>query len=197
MKFSSNKWLGLVLQGSNHNCCYGWKCPFSAKSITSATSRCILVLFERYGHPKYAPKNFLVTLFPYIFHIKPKWNIVCEYLKTKIFSRDSNILPQMHWVSNTFDTQLATIIGGFRLSLNYPILNFTKKVCPKNVWMLHWSHKTNIEKHSHNSAKTYILIIKISFWKFMIWFCYSCKKKIVFSFVLSVTHSDPFLQVGQ
>ena len=29
------------------------------------------------------------------------------------------------------DTQLATIIGGFWISLNYPILNFKKIVCPK------------------------------------------------------------------
>ena len=31
----------------------------------------------------------------------------------------------------------ATTIGGFWVSLNYPILNFKKTVCPKNVWMQH------------------------------------------------------------
>ena len=45
---------------------------------------------------KNAPKKVLVTLFPYIFHVKTNSNIVYEYLKTKIFSRDTNILPQMH-----------------------------------------------------------------------------------------------------
>ena len=64
------------------------------------------------GAQKNAPKKVLVALFPYIFHVKPKWNIVYEYLKTKIFSRDSNIFPQMHWISNIFGHS-AKIIGGF------------------------------------------------------------------------------------
>ena len=72
------------------------------------------------GAQKNAPQKVLVTLFPYIFHVKPQWNIVYEYLKTKIFSRDSNILPQMHWISNIFGHS-ATIIGRFLVSLNYPI----------------------------------------------------------------------------
>ena len=61
-----------------------------------AASRSILALFELYGRPKNAPKKVLVTLFPYTFHLKRKGNKVYEYLRTKIFSRDSNILPQMH-----------------------------------------------------------------------------------------------------
>ena len=84
----------------------------------------------------YAPKKILVTLFPYLFHVKPKWNIIYEYLKRKIFSRDSNILPQIHWTSN-ISGHSATIIGSFWVSLNYQIPNFKKKVCPKNVWMRH------------------------------------------------------------
>ena len=105
-------------------------------SQTSAASRCILVPFERYGRQKNAPKNVLVTFFPNIFHIKSKWNIVYEYIKTKIFSRESNILPQMQWTTNIFG-HAATIIGGFGVSPNYPILNFKKTVSPKNVWMRH------------------------------------------------------------
>ena len=66
-----------------------------------------------------------MTFSIYIFHVKPKWNIVYEYLKTKIFSRDSNILSQMHWTPNIFGHS-ATIIGGFGLSLKYTILNFKK-----------------------------------------------------------------------
>ena len=38
-------------------------------------------------------KKALVTLFSYIFHIKTKLNIVYKYLKTNIFSRDTNNLP--------------------------------------------------------------------------------------------------------
>ena len=83
----------------------------------------------------WVPKKF-VTLFPDIFHVKAKWSIVYEYLKTKIFSRDTNILPQMHWTSNIFGHSAITI-GSFWVSLNYPILNFKKTVCPKNVWMWH------------------------------------------------------------
>ena len=83
----------------------------------------------------WAPKKFLVTLFPYIFHVKTKSNIVYEYLKTKIFSRDIIILPQMHWTSNIF-WHLATIIWDFLVSLN-SVFNLKKMVCPKNVWMQH------------------------------------------------------------
>ena len=61
------------------------------------------------GAQKNAPKNVLVTFFPYIFHIKTKWNIVYRYLKTKIFSRDINILPRMHWTSNIFGHSATTI----------------------------------------------------------------------------------------
>ena len=53
-----------------------------------------------------------------------------------MFSRVKNILPQMHWALNIFG-HLATTIRGFWVSLNYPILNFKKTVCPKNAWMQH------------------------------------------------------------
>ena len=88
----------------------------------------ILVPFERYGRPK--------NVFPCVFHVTPKWNIVYKYLKTKDFSRDSNILPRMHWTLDIFG-HLTTIIRGLEVSLKYPILNFKKTVYPKNVWMRH------------------------------------------------------------
>ena len=75
---------------------------------SSATSRCILVIFEKYEHPKYVSKKVLVMLFLYICHIKTKWNKVYEYLKTKIFG------------------QSATTIGVLGVSLNCFILNFKK-----------------------------------------------------------------------
>ena len=104
----------------------------------SATSRYILILFEWYvmGAEKNAPKKVLVKLFPYIFHVKTKWNIIYKYLKTKIFSRDTNILPQIHWTSNIFGHSVTTI-GIFWVSRNYPILNFKKMVCSKNIRMQH------------------------------------------------------------
>ena len=74
------------------------------------------------GAEKNAPKKVLVTLFPYIFHVKTKWNIVYEYLNTNIFSRDTNILPpQMHWTSNIFGPS-ATTIGSFWVSPGLQII---------------------------------------------------------------------------
>ena len=62
----------------------------------TATSRCILVPSGQYGRPKKCTQKVLVTLFRYIFHLKTKLNIVYKHLKTKIFTRDTNILPKMH-----------------------------------------------------------------------------------------------------
>ena len=86
----------------------------------------------------WVPKKVLPTLFPCIFLIKTKWNIVYEYLKTKTFARDTNIFPQMHWISNIFGHSAAAT-GGFWVSLNYPILNFKKTVCPKNLLTWLWT----------------------------------------------------------
>ena len=44
-------------------------------------------------------QKFLATFFPYTFHVN---KIVYEYLKTKIFSGYTNIVPQMQWTSNIF-----------------------------------------------------------------------------------------------
>ena len=87
------------------------------------------------GAQENVPKKVLVTLFPYLFHVKTKWSSL-QILKTEIFSIDTNILPQMHWALNIFGPS-ATTIGVFGVSLTYPILNFKKSLCPKNVWMQH------------------------------------------------------------
>ena len=90
---------------------------FNHQIQDSAASRCILVPFERYGRPK--------NVFPYIFHVKPKWNIVYKYSKKKkFFSRDSNILSQMHWTKDIFGHPV-TIIGG--LGVMYGCSNAGKK----------------------------------------------------------------------
>ena len=120
---------------TNFTHCWNWL--FFNKYIhkhTSAASRCILVWFERYGHPKKCAQKILVTFFLYIFQVKTKWHIVYQYLKTKIFLRDTNIPPQMHWISNVFGHS-ATTTGVFWVPRNFPIFNFKKTACPKNVWM--------------------------------------------------------------
>ena len=65
-----------------------------------------------------------------------------QYLQTKIFSRDTNILPQAHWISNIFGHSSGTTTGRFWVSLNCPILNFKKTVCQKNIWMQHWVYRS-------------------------------------------------------
>ena len=142
MKISNNKGLKIDLcRTSNNTILHKLYLSFIFTlcflSESTIPSRCILVPFEWYGHPKKCTPKVLMTFFLYIFHVKTKWNIVYEYLKTKIFWRDTNALPQMHWTSNIFGYS-ATIIGGFWVSLNYPIVNFKKKLCPKNIWMWNW-----------------------------------------------------------
>ena len=46
-------------------------------------------------------------------------------------------LSQMHWTSKMFGHSVTTI-GVFWSSLNYSILNFEKRLCPKKVWIWHW-----------------------------------------------------------
>ena len=74
--------------------------------INSTTSRCILLTFEQYGHPKECAQKVLVTLFPYIFCVKPKLNKVYDYLKTKNFSTDSISFPKCIEHQIFLDTQL-------------------------------------------------------------------------------------------
>ena len=75
------------------------------------------------GAQKNIPKKVPATLFPRTFYVKTKWNIVYEYLKTKIFSRKS--FPKCIEYQIFLDTQyFGNIFGGFWVSLNYSILNF-------------------------------------------------------------------------
>ena len=59
---------------------------------------------------KNVPKKILLILFPYIFRVKFKWNIVYEYLQTKFSLRNTNIFPKMHWTSNIFGLSATTIV---------------------------------------------------------------------------------------
>ena len=63
-------------------------------ALFSAASRRIFGTVWTVWAPKKYAQKVLVTLLPYLFHIKTKRNIVYVYLKTKIFSRDINILPK-------------------------------------------------------------------------------------------------------
>ena len=115
------------------------------------------------GAQQNAPKKVLVTLFPYIFYLKTKWNIVYEYLKTKTFSRDTNIIPQKHWTANIFGHSVTTI-ERFWASLNNPILNFKKMVCPKNIWM--WHPQPGVPQVSHFNVQWSVVDIFINFTRF-------------------------------
>ena len=107
----------------------------------SVASRCILVLFELYERPKKGThKSSCNTFSMYI--SRKNWMKCTLFLSLETVSRDTNILPQMHWTSNNFGHS-GTTIGGFWVSLNYPILNFKKTVCPKNIWMWHYRHQTS------------------------------------------------------
>ena len=75
--------------------------------------------------------------------------------KQFFFSRDSNILPQMHWTLDSFGNS-ATIIGGLGVSLKYPILNFKKTVWPKNVSMRHCRIKVFHKCFSSISQQTFV-----------------------------------------
>ena len=78
---------------------FGWACSKMAVvlQLTVLHPDVFWYSLNGMGAQKNAPKKFRVTFFPYIFHVKTKLNIVYEYLKTKIFPRDTNILPQIHW----------------------------------------------------------------------------------------------------
>ena len=75
--------------------------------------------------------------------------------KQFFFSRDSNILPQMHWTLDSFGNS-ATIIGGLGVSLKYPILNFKKTIWPENVSMRHCRIKVFHKCFSSISQQTFV-----------------------------------------
>ena len=54
---------------------------------SSAGSRYILVLFEQYGQPKKCAQKVLVTLLPYLFHIKTKWHSLQILKNRNLFNR--------------------------------------------------------------------------------------------------------------
>ena len=57
------------------------------RSWTKHQQQCCIQLYFGTFWTVWMPKK----IYKYIFHAKTKWNIACKYLKTKIFSRDTNI----------------------------------------------------------------------------------------------------------
>ena len=55
-----------------------------------------------------------------------------QILKKKFFLK-----RRKHPSPNALNIKYFWTLGDFRLLLNYPILNFKKTVCPKNLWMRH------------------------------------------------------------
>ena len=90
------------------------------KIKVSTISRQFFIPFQCYDHSKNVPQKVLPTIFPCIYHMKTKQNIVFIWLKIKIFFIDTNMRP------------LAPNIGGLGVSLNYPLANFKNMVHPKN-----------------------------------------------------------------
>ena len=106
---------------------YLWETYFKYKLQDSAA-----VPFERDWRPK--------NVFPCLFHVKPKWNIVYKYLKIKNFFKRLEY-PSPNALNIRCFWTLSYNYWRFGVSLNYPILNFKKTVCPKNVWMRHCRKK--------------------------------------------------------
>ena len=90
------------------------------------------------GCQKKCAQKVIVTLFPYLFHIKTKWNIVYVYLKTKIFSRDKYPSPTACIKHKIFlDPQLQPLrVFGYHVTIQS--LTSRKQYAQKNVWMQHW-----------------------------------------------------------
>ena len=84
------------------------------KTTDSVTSRCILYCLNGLGTQK-----IIVTLFPCIFQVKTSWNIVLEYLKTKIFLVNANILPQMKLIKYFGPITALGFLGFTKLSSDY------------------------------------------------------------------------------
>ena len=81
------------------------------RSWTKNQQQCCIQLYFGTFWAVWVPEK----IYKYIFHVKTKLNIACKYL-TKIFSRDTNILPQMYWTLNIFGPSTTTI-RGFCVSL--------------------------------------------------------------------------------
>ena len=112
------------------------KGPWILKQI-SAASRCILVLFAIVWTPKKMHPKSSCNLFS--IHIS-----CLNYMKYSIrIVKNKNLFKRHKYPSpNAFSIKYFWTLscnhwGGFWVSLNYPILNFKKTVCPKTFWVQH------------------------------------------------------------
>ena len=89
-----------------------------------------LIPFKWFEHPKiffrhYSHEYFLLKLN----------EIVCKCFRNKNISKDTNHkYPFINW---SIFWRSAPIAGEFWVSLNHPLTNFQKRVCPKTVSMWH------------------------------------------------------------
>ena len=108
--------LGLKLVYSFVNLFHNFfTCDLCKKFLNYQNLQCHIQMYfgtvwtVEYRRQKNTPKKPLVTFFRYKFQVKTKLNINYENLKTKIFSRVTNILPQIQWTSNIFGYSVTTI----------------------------------------------------------------------------------------
>ena len=97
-------------------CLYSFKLKGFCYSYSWFCSSCAVPHPDVFWHPlngmgtqKTAPEKVLVTLFPYIFHVETKWNIVYKYLKIKIFLKWHKDPSNIHWTLNIFGLWATTI----------------------------------------------------------------------------------------
>ena len=101
------------------------ECP-----LFSATPKCIVVLFEQYGHFFCTQKSPCNT-----FCICKNWmKLSLQILKNKnLFKRHK--YPSPNALNIKYFWTLSYYHWGFWVSLNYLILNFKKTICPKSIWI--------------------------------------------------------------
>ena len=133
--------LGFIFFIIDYGCHILWACynTFVA-SIYSATSRCILVPFEWYGHPKKWAQKSSCNTFSIYTSGKTYMKYSLQILKNENFFKRLTY-PSPNALNIKYFWHSATIIGGFWVSLNYPILNFKKMIWPKKHLDAAQTHK--------------------------------------------------------
>ena len=104
--------------------------------------------------PKKLRPKVLVKRFPYLFHIKTKWNIVYIYLaKNKNLFKRQISFPKCIEHQIFLDPQLQLLRDDvYHLTIQSLILNFKEMVCSKNVWMQHCVSPTFLNTGTTNET---------------------------------------------
>ena len=133
-------------------------------SVTSATSKCNSLPFQRYGLPKYEPKKVLHTLFPCNIYAKAKWNSL------RILRNKNLVKRHKHLSLNASNIHYFRIshVDRFRVSI-IPSLTTRKcytqqKVCMRNWWRCFGVFVNNIK---HISQHPLILLLTLNIYLFI------------------------------